>query len=62
MVHLKKHDNKLINYYEEFLKTKFNSIIYMDRTLRKKKIEYINDYLTFLLKKIDNFFKKLNQK
>ena len=54
-----KYDNELIKYYEEFLQTKFNSIIYMDRTLRKKKTEYIKSYLTFLLKKIDNFFQKV---
>ena len=57
-----KHDNELINYYEEFLQTKFNSIIYMDRTLRKKKNEYIKSYLTFLLEKIDNFFQKVKPK
>ena len=34
----------------------------MDRTLRKKKNEYIMAYLTFLLKKIDKFFQKVKPK
>ena len=32
---LEKHDNNLIKYYEEFLKINLNSIVSMDRTLRK---------------------------
>ena len=54
--------NKSISYYEEFLDIKLNSIIYMDRTLRKKNNEYINNYLIFLLNKIDNFFKSVKPK
>ena len=62
MVHKKKNNGKPLRFYEEFLNCKFNSIIFMDRTLRNKKIEYINDYLIFLLNKIDSFFKKVKPK
>ena len=51
----KKNDGKPLRFYEEFLNCRFNSIIYMDRTLRNKKIEYINDYLIFLLNEIHSF-------
>ncbi len=57
-----KNGGKSLDFYEEFLGCKFNSIVLMDRTLRKKKNEYINNYLIFLLNKIDSFFKKVKPK
>ena len=50
---------KTLAFYEKFLETKFNSIVFMDRTLRKQKKIYIQNYLNFLVNKIDNFFKKV---
>ena len=50
---------KTLAFYEKFLETKFNSIVFMDRTLRKQKNIYIQNYLNFLVNKIDNFFKKV---
>ena len=50
-------ENASIDYYEKFLNIKLNAIICMDRTLRKKNSLYIKAYLSFLLIKIDSFFK-----
>ena len=41
---LEEYDNALIKYYEEFLQINLNTIVYMDRTLRKKKNGYIKSY------------------
>lgn len=55
-------ENTSIDYYEKFLNIKLNAIICMDRTLRKKNSLYIKAYLSFLLIKIDSFFKKIKPK
>ena len=55
-------ENASIDYYEKFLNIKLNAIICMDRTLRKKNSLYIKAYLSFLLIKIDSFFKKIKPK
>ncbi len=58
----KKFDGKSKAYFEEFLDIKLNSIVYMDRTLRKKSKRYVDKYLFFLLNKIDYFFKSVKPK
>lgn len=57
-----KTDSQAISYYENFLNVNLNSIVFMDRTLRRKKNKYINDYLIFLLNTIDKFFKEVKPK
>jgi len=58
----KKNDGNSISFYENFLNCSLNSIVHMDRTLRRKKDEYVNYYLIFLLNEIDNFFKRVKPK
>ncbi len=54
--------NKSISFFEKFLNISMNSIIIMDRTLRRKKRNYIENYLVFLLNEIDDFFLKVKPK
>ena len=54
-----KNEYHLIDYFENILDIKLNSIVFMDRTLRKKKREYIDSYLIFLLNTIDEFFRNI---
>jgi len=49
---------KSVSFYEKFLNVNMNSIVIMDRTLRRKKRNYIENYLEFLLNEIDDFFLK----
>ena len=57
-----KKNHRSASYYEEFLETKMNTIVSMDRTLRRKTRFYIKNYLTFLLNKLDIFFLSVKPK
>ena len=57
-----KNFKKDIYYFEQFLGIKLNSIVFMDRTLRKKNEKYIKNYLTFILNEIESFFNKVKPK
>jgi hypothetical protein len=53
---------KTLSFYENFLNIRLNSIVFMDRTLRKKKRKYIEGYLIFLTNHIDRFFIEIQPK
>ncbi len=51
-----------LEYYENFLGINFNNVVNTDRTLRKKSQYYINQYLYYLVKKLEEFFKNAKPK